>query len=44
MSRRRASRLAGLAVLIAAALAGCVSTPLPDLTPEGVPPALPGWQ
>ncbi|WP_323811033.1 TolC family protein, partial [Xanthomonas translucens] len=32
MSRRRASRLAGLAVLSAAALAGCVSTPLPDLT------------
>ncbi|SBV41759.1 TolC family protein [Xanthomonas graminis] len=37
MSRRRASRLAGLAVLSAAALAGCVSTPLPDLT-QPLPP------
>ncbi|MBB4129069.1 NodT family efflux transporter outer membrane factor (OMF) lipoprotein [Xanthomonas translucens] len=37
MSRRRAFRLTGLAVLGAAALAGCVSTPLPDLT-QALPP------
>lgn len=37
MSRRHAFRLAGVAVLGAAALAGCVSTPLPDLT-QALPP------
>ncbi|WP_369975584.1 TolC family protein [Xanthomonas bundabergensis] len=37
MSRRRAFRLAGLAGLSAAALAGCVSTPLPDLA-QPLPP------
>ena len=37
MSRRHASRLAGLAALGAAALAGCVSTPLPDLA-QPLPP------
>ncbi|MFC6839171.1 efflux transporter outer membrane subunit [Xanthomonas theicola] len=37
MSRRRALRLAGLAGLSAVALAGCVSTPLPDLA-QPLPP------